>query len=187
MRKVVVSEFVSVDGVMEDPGGAEGFEFGGWTMPYWNDEMAAFKTEELVASDALLLGRVTYEGFAAAWPGRTDEAGFADRINTNRKYVVSSTLEAPEWANSTVLGGDLVDEVARIKREPGQDILVAGSATLVQGLLANGLVDELRLEVYPIVLGKGKRLFADDSHSKFDLVSERATATGVLLLVYRKA
>jgi len=187
MRKVVVSEFVSVDGVMEDPGGAEGFEFGGWTMPYWNDEIAAFKTEELTASDALLLGRVTYEGFAAAWPGRNDEAGFAEKMNTNRKYVVSSTLDKAEWQNSTVFGSNWADDLARAKQEDGRDILVFGSARLVQGLLTRGLVDELRLEVYPLVLGKGKRLFGDDSHTKLELVSQQATSTGVVLLVYRQA
>jgi dihydrofolate reductase len=186
MRRVVVSEFVSLDGVMEDPGAAESNDFGGWTIPYWNDELAAFKAEELFASDALLLGRVTYEGFAAAWPGGTDEQGFADRMNSNRKYVVSSTLKSADWNNSTVLRGDLVEEVTRIKREAGQDILVAGSATLVQALLAHGLVDELRLQLYPVLLGKGKPLFAD-GHAKLELVSHQATGTGVVLLVYRKA
>ena len=185
MRKVVVSEFVSLDGVMEDPGGAEGFEFGGWTMPYWNDELAAFKSEELFASDALLLGRRTYEGFAAAWPSMTDT--FADKMNGNRKYVVSSTLTDPTWNNSEVLSGDLVTDISRIKAEDGADLLVAGSASLVQGLLAHGLVDELRLEVYPVILGKGKRLFGDNGRSDLTLISQRPTSTGVLLVVYGKA
>ena len=184
MRKIVVSEFMSLDGVVEDPGGAEGYEHGGWTFAYWNDEVAAFKSEELLASDALLLGRVTYEGFAAAWPGRTDEQGFADRMNRNRKYVVSSTLDKAEWNNSTVIS---LGDIDGVKQEPGQDILVAGSATLVRALLRDGLVDELRLAVYPIVLGTGKRLFGDGSYTKLDLAQHQATSTGVNLLVYRRA
>ena len=184
MRKIVVSEFVSVDGVMEDPGGAEGYEHGGWTFPYWNDELAAFKSEELFASDALLLGRVTYQGFAAAWPERTDDGGFADRMNSNRKYVVSSTLEKAEWNNSTVIS---LAEVASARQEPGQDILVNGSATLVQGLLREQLVDELRLAIYPLVLGSGKRLFADGTYTQLELVRHQTTSTGVNLLVYRRA
>jgi dihydrofolate reductase len=187
MRKLVVSEFVSLDGVMEDPGGAESFEHGGWTMPYWCDELAVFKSEELFAADALLLGRVTYEGFAAAWPGRTDEAGFADHMNNSAKYVVSSTLKKADWNNSTILTGDLPTSVAAVKEKAGKDILVNGSATLVQGLIAEGLVDELRLEVYPVVLGRGKRLFGASGMTKFDLVAQQATSTGVLLLTYRRA
>jgi dihydrofolate reductase len=187
MGRIVVSEFVSLDGVMEDPGGAEGFEFGGWTSPYWNGEVAAFKAEELFASGALLLGRVTYQGFAAAWPAMTDEQGFAERMNSNRKYVVSSTLETAEWNNSTVIRGDLVEEVTRLKMEPGQDILVGGSATLVQGLMRHNLVDEVRLVVYPVVLGKGKRLLTDAGHTNLELVSNKPTATGVVLLTYRPA
>jgi dihydrofolate reductase len=187
MRKIVVSEFVSLDGVMEDPGGAEHSQYGGWTIPYWNDELGAFKAEELFASDALLLGRATYEGFAAAWPNMKDEQGFADRMNSNKKYVVSSTLKTAEWNNSTIIKGDLVEEITKIKQEPGQDILVGGSASLAKALLRHGLVDELRLEVYPIVLGAGKRIFGEDSYAKLELVSHQATSNGVLLLVYRPA
>jgi dihydrofolate reductase len=187
MRKIVVSEFVSLDGVIEDPGGAEKFEFGGWTVPYWNDGLASFKAEELFASDALLLGRVTYQGFAAAWPSMTDEAGFADRMNSNRKYVVSSTLEAADWNNSVVINGDVVKEVTRVKKEPGQDILVGGSASLVQALMRHHLVDELRLAIYPLVLGSGKRLFADGGHTDLELVRQESTSTGVILAVYRAA
>jgi dihydrofolate reductase len=187
MRKIVVSEFVSLDGVMEDPGGGESFKFGGWTMPFWNDEVAAFKKEELFASDALLLGRVTYTGFAAAWPSMSDPEGFSARMNSNRKYVVSSTLQHADWNNTVVLSGDVVSEVTSVTEEPGQDILVGGSATLVQALLANQLVDELRLAVYPVVLGEGKRLFRDDSHTTLRLVHHQATSSGVVLLVYAKA
>jgi dihydrofolate reductase len=173
--------------VIEDPGGAEGYEYGGWTMPYWSDDLGVFKTEELLASDALLLGRVTYEGFAAAWPNMEDPQGFADRMNSNRKYVVSSTLKTAEWNNSTIIKGNLVDAVTKLKEEPGQDILVGGSASLVQGLLRNQLVDELRMAIYPIVLGTGKRLFDDQSYTKLELTQQQQTGNGVILAVYRRA
>ena len=188
MRRIVVSEFVSLDGVMEDPGGAEKSEFGGWTIPYWSAELGSFKFEELAAADALLLGRTTFQAFAAAWPSMTDEQGFADRMNGIAKYVVSSTLtSATEWANSTVINGDLVEEVSTLKEQPGQDILVAGSATLVQGLLAAGLVDDLRLAVYPVLLGGGKRLFGAGGHANLELVDARPTSSGVALCTYRRA
>ncbi|HEY8793061.1 MAG TPA: dihydrofolate reductase family protein [Gaiellaceae bacterium] len=127
MRRVVVSEFVSLDGVMEDPGGAEGFEHGGWTFPYWNDEIGKLKLDEILEADALLLGRVTYEGFAAVWPSMTDEQGFADRMNSLPKFVASTTLKEPEWQNTTVIEGDTAGEIAELKADSGQDILVAGS------------------------------------------------------------
>lgn len=187
MRRIVVSEFVSLDGVMEDPGGAEKSEFGGWTIPYWDDELGQFKASELFASDALLLGRVTYEGFAAAWPSMSDEQGFADHMNSVAKYVVSSTLDTAEWKNSTLLKGDLVDEVTDLRQQPGQDILVAGSATLVQTLMRHGLVDDLRLAIYPVVLGSGKRLFGEGGHTNLDLASHQATSRGVTLVTYRRA
>jgi dihydrofolate reductase len=160
MGRIVVSEFVTLDGVMEDPGGAEGFEHGGWAFKFERgDEGDKFKLDEVMEADAMLLGRVTYEGFAAAWPERTDEAGFADKMNGMRKYVVSSTLGEATWNNSVVLGGDLADEVAKLKAEHEGDILVAGSGRLVDGLTERHLVDEYRLMVFPIVLGSGKRLF----------------------------
>ena len=146
MGRIVVSEFVTLDGVMEDPGGAEGFAHGGWAFTFERgDEGDKFKLDEVMEADAMLLGRVTYEGFAAAWPERTDEAGFADKMNGMRKYVVSSTLGEATWNNSVVLGGDLADEAAKLKAEHEGDILVAGSGQLVM--------------VFPIVLGSGKRLF----------------------------
>src|SRR3954454_12266629 len=157
MRKIVVTEFISLDGVVEDPGGSEGTKHGGWTFRFSDPEGMKFKLAEVFEHDAHLLGRKTYEGFADAWPDRTDEAGFADRMNSMKKYVVSSTLRDPSWSNSEVLGPDLEAEVERIKAEDGGDILVAGSIQLVQGLLALGLVDELRLMVFPIVLGSGRR------------------------------
>ncbi len=187
MRKVIVSEFVSLDGIMEDPGGAENYKHGGWTMPYWNEESAKFKTEELFASDALLLGRVTYQGFAKAWPSVTDEAGFADRMNGLPKYVASTTLRELEWNNSRLLQGDVAAEIARLKQQPGQDILVAGSATLVDTLQRHDLVDEYRLLIYPIVLGEGKRLFRAGSDQKLNLVESKAFRSGVVALTYLTA
>src|SRR5437764_1021926 len=162
MGKVVVSEFITVDGVVDDPGGAEGMERGGWAVKFdRGPEGNKFKLDEVMAAEALLLGRVTYEGFAAAWPGRTDDIGFAEKFNSMPKYVVSSTLRDPEWNNSTVLEGDLVSSVRRLKDELAGDVLVNGSVQLVRDLLANELVDELRLMVFPILLGQGRRLFED--------------------------
>ncbi len=162
MGRVVVTEFVSLDGVFEAPGGGEDFEHAGWTFTFDRGEDGdRFKLDELMAADAQLLGRVTYEGFAAAWPSMTDEVGFADKMNTMPKYVVSSTLTSPEWANTTVLDEGLADDVCSLKNRYAGEILVAGSGQLVRGLLAHGLIDELRLMVFPIVLGSGKRLFAD--------------------------
>ncbi len=185
MRDIVVSEFVSLDGVMEDPGGAEGFEHGGWTFPFWNDEIGAFKLGEVLAADTLLLGRVTYEGFAAAWPGRTDEQGFADKMNSMEKVVVSTTLDAPGWSNTTVIKDDPAGELAKLKERPGADILVAGSRTLVQTLMEHDLVDRYQLLVYPVVLGTGKRLFPGGVHRTLELVETRPYDSGAVLVVYR--
>ena len=171
MRRVVVSEFVSLDGVMEDPGGAEGFEHGGWTFPYWSDEIGKVKLDEILEADALLLGRVTYEGFA-------------DRMNSLPKFVASTTLKEPGWQNSTVLEGDIAQAVATLKERPGQDVLVTGSRQLVQTLAQHDLVDEYRLLVYPIVLGSGKRLFGEGTHAPLRLRESRAFASGVVLLSY---
>lgn len=187
MGKVVVSEFVSLDGVIEDPGGAEKFEHGGWTIPYWSDDIGAFKFDELMTSDALLLGRVTYEGFAAAWPGQADEAGFADRMNNLPKYVVSTTLDKADWNNSTIISGNVAEEVASLKEQPGQDILINGSGKLIQSLMPDNLIDEYRLLVYPIVLGSGKRLFQGGIDTTLKLVESRAFDSGVILLRYQPA
>jgi dihydrofolate reductase len=173
MRNIVVTEFLSLDGVMEAPG---------WTFPYWNDEIAAFKGEETSASDALLLGRVTYEGFAAAWPQSTDEG--AEYFNSVRKYVVSTTLSQLEWNNSHLISDDMVARIAELRQQDGQDITVHGSATLVHTLMQHGLVDRYRLLVYPLVLGKGKRLFADGIPATLKLVESRAFSGGVVALVY---
>jgi dihydrofolate reductase len=186
MGRIVVTEFVSMDGVMEDPGGAESFRHGGWSFEVSRgDEGDKFKLDETMASDALLLGRATYEGFAEAWPSRDGE--FADKFNAMPKYVVSATLENPEWTNSTVLEGDLGEAVAKLKQEHEGDIVVHGSATLVQALVENGLVDELRLMVYPVVLGTGKRVFGETSDKRrFELVDSKVVGDGVVILVYRR-
>ena len=187
MGRIVVTEFVSLDGVMEDPGGSENFAQGGWSVKISRgDEGDKFKLEEAFASEALLLGRVTYEGFAEAWPSRDGE--FADKFNNMPKYVVSSTLDEPEWNNSTVLKGDIVEEVGKLKREQDGDIVVHGSARLVQALIEHDLVDELRLMVYPVVLGSGKRLFGDTSDGKpLRLVESKVVGDGVSILIYRPA
>jgi len=185
MRKIFVTEFVSLDGVMEDPGGAEKFVHGGWTMPYWSDEIGKFKFDELLASDALLLGRVTYQGFAAAWPSRTDESGFAQRMNSLPKYVVSTTLDKAEWNNSHLIKRDIAKEVSRLRQQPGQDIMVAGSNRLVHTLMQHDLIDEYRLLVYPVVLGSGKRLFGDANKAALKLVETKMFSSGVVLLRYQ--
>jgi dihydrofolate reductase len=187
MGRIVVTEFVSLDGVMEDPGGSENFAQGGWSFKISRgDEGDKFKLDETFASEALLLGRVTYEGFAEAWPSREGE--FADKFNNMPKYVVSSTLGDPDWNNTTVLKGDLVEEVEKLKREQDGDIVVHGSARLVQTLIEHDLVDELRLMVYPVVLGGGKRLFGETSDKKpLRLVESKVVGDGVSILIYRPA
>jgi dihydrofolate reductase len=159
-----------------------------WTVPYWNDEIARFKRDELFAVDALLLGRVTYQGFEAAWPGRTDAEGYADRMNTLPKHVVSTSLDNVSWNNSNLIKTNVTDEIARLKQQPGQDILVFGSGLLSQYLMQHFLVDEYHLLVYPLVLGKGKRLFQDGGASTDLKLSEnRMFGSGVVLLVYQPA
>jgi dihydrofolate reductase len=187
MGRIVVTEFVTLDGVVEDPGGSEDFKYGGWSFEISRGEEGdKFKLDETMSSDALLLGRVTYEGFAEAWPSRDGE--FAEKFNTMPKYVVSSTLEDPAWANSTVLDGDLAEEVGKLKAEYEGDIVVHGSVQLVQALLDRDLVDELRLMVYPVVLGAGKRLFGDTSDKKpLRLVDSKTVGDGVTILTYEPA
>jgi dihydrofolate reductase len=189
MGKIVVTQFVSLDGVIEDPGGSENYKHGGWTFEIdRGEEGDKFKYDELVEAEAQLLGRVTYEGFAAAWPTMEDGAGFAEKMNSMPKYVVSSTLQEASWNNSTILAGELADEVARLHREVDGVILVAGSAQLVQGLLERDLVDELRLMVFPVVLGEGKRLFGDVNEKKpLRLVGSKALGDGISLLTYEPA
>lgn len=187
MGKIVVSEFVSLDGVMEDPGGAEGTKHGGWTFPFGSAEQEQFKFDELFQADALLLGRRTYQGFAAAWPTMPGTGAYGERINSLPKYVVSTTLSDTTW-NATLLQGDLAEALPRLKQEVGQDILVFGSAQLVHTLHARGLVDEYRLMVFPVVLGSGKRLFPEgDEKQTLRLVESKPFASGVVVLTYRSA
>ena len=188
MGKLVVTEFVSVDGVFEDPGGAEDYEHGGWTFEYdRGDEGNRFKLDELMEAEVQLLGRVTYEGFAEAWPSR--EGPFADKLNQDPKYVVSTTLEDPEWQNTTVIDGDVAGELSKLKERTDGVILVAGSGTLVRTLLEADLVDELRLMVFPTVLGRGRRLFPDGiDRLKLKLAEARTVGSdGVQVQVYQRA
>ncbi len=175
MRKIVVTEFVSLDGVAESPEK--------WSATFWNDDISKFKHEELFAMDALLLGRVTYEGFAAAWPARTGDP-YSDRMNSVPKYVASKTLTAATWNNARLLNGDVAEAVARLKQEPGQDVLVFGSLTLASALAQHRLVDEYRLLVYPVVLGGGKRLFKDGHEGTLALAEARPVGADVALLRY---
>ena len=183
MGKLVVSQFVSVDGGIEDPGGSEGWDRGGWAFEYERGpEGDKFKLDEVMGADALLLGRVTYEGFAAAWPSREGE--FADKFNNMPKYVVSTTLEDPDWNNSTVISDDVAAEVAKIKDSHDGDILVNGSATLIETLVENDLVDEYRLMVFPVVLGGGKQLFSDTSKAAGLKLTEAKPAGETQILIY---
>jgi dihydrofolate reductase len=187
MARIVVTEFVSLDGVIEDPGGSEDFKHGGWSFEIERGEEGdKFKLDEALAADALLLGRVTYEGFAAAWPSR--EGDFADKFNNMPKYVVSSTLDEPDWNNSTVLKGDVAEEVSKLRQEQDGEIVVHGSAQLVQTLVDHDLVDELRLMVFPVVLGSGKRLFGDTNGKKrLRLADSKTVGDGVAILIYEPA
>ena len=187
MGTIAVTEFVSLDGVMEDPGGAEDYRHGGWTFEIdRGEEGNKFKLDETMAADALLLGRRTFEGCAAAWPSREGE--FADKFNSMPKYVVSSTLKDPDWSNSTVLEGNAAEAVAKLKDEQEGEIQVAGSAQLVETLIENDLVDELRLMVFPVVLGSGKRLFGETGDKKrLKLAESKVVGDGVAILIYRRA
>jgi dihydrofolate reductase len=189
MRKVVASIFVTLDGVVEDPGGAEGFELGGWSFKYSgrSEEELTHAGDLLRASDALLLGRATYEGFAKAWPSMTGGGWYADKMNAMPKYVVSSTLDKAEWNNSTIMTGDLAEEVAKLKYQAGQNLLVFGSAELVNGLLQQHLLDELRLLVYPVFLGRGNRLFKEGPPVALNVADTKAFSSGVVLLTYHPA
>jgi dihydrofolate reductase len=184
MGRIVVTEFVSLDGVMQAPGG-EDFKYPGWSFEFDRGEDGnLFKLDEARASEALLLGRVTYESFAGAWPSREGE--FADRFNSMPKYVVSSTLENPTWNNTTVLNGDAVEEAKRLKEELDGDIYVHGSRQLVQTLIENDLVDELRLMVFPVVLGTGQRVFGETSDKKpMRLADSKTVGDGVAILIYQ--
>ena len=187
MREVVAAEYITVDGTITDPGGVGEIELGGWSNPYFNDELAEYQSEQLLASDGLLLGRVTFEGFAAAWPSMEETEGeFAVRMNALPKFVASRTLKEPLAWNGRLLGGDLSEEVAKLKQQPGRDLLVDGSGQLVGALHQDGLIDEYRLMVFPVTLGVGRRLFGETSGKReLALIEARTTSTGVALLTYR--
>lgn len=175
-RKIIITAFSSLDGVVEDPA---------WTFPYWNDEIAAFKAKETDRGQELLLGRVTYEQFAQAWPQAEDEG--AAYFNGARKHVVTSTLKKDIWANASFVGGDLAGEIARLKGADGPDLVVHGSITLARFLITHGLVDELRLLVYPVVLGTGRRLLDDGVKATLALASAKPLQKGVVALTYHPA
>jgi dihydrofolate reductase len=187
MGRIVVTEFVSLDGVMQAPGGGEDFKHAGWTFAIdRGQEGDKFKLDEALDAQALLLGRVTYEGFAAAWPSMQGE--FADKFNGMPKHVVSSTLRDPQWSNSTVLEGDVAESVAKLRADASGDVVVHGSAMLVRALIEHGLVDELRLMVFPVLLGSGKRLFGETSEKAgLRLKDSRTVGAGVCILVYEPA
>ncbi len=176
MRKIIVTEFITLDGVIESPHE--------WSFPYWDDGIAEFKLDEVKDADALLLGRITYKGFADAWPERTDETGFAEKMNSMKKYVVSTTLGKPEWNNSVLFKEHAMEEIKKIKAEEGGNILVAGSGELISSLIENDLIDEYRLLVYPLVLGTGKKLFTGKHHVALSLTEEKRFEKGVVLLRY---
>jgi dihydrofolate reductase len=177
MRKIIVSEYVTLDGVMEEPGT--------WSFPFWNEEASQFKFEELKASDGLLLGRVTYQGFAKAWPTMTDTGEYGERMNSLPKYVVSTTLSEATW-NARLIKDHIAEAVSRLKQESGQDLLVFGSGELVHTLMQHDLVDEYRFMVHPLILGSGKRLFRDGIEKKvLRLVETRTFSSGVVVLSYQ--
>ena len=191
MGKIVATEFISLDGVIEDPGGSEDYAHGGWTFEIdRGEEGNLFKLHELEEAEAQLLGRVTYEGFAEAWPEREGDpqmGDFAKKMNTMPKYVYSTTLKSADWQNTTVLSGDFATDIAKVKDEVDGVILVAGSAQLVQGLIAADLLDELRLMVFPVTLGGGKRLFGDDGRKvPLTLSDARTVGAGVQLVTYER-
>src|SRR5215510_1010074 len=189
MRKVVAAEYVTLDGVMQDPGGVGEIEHGGWSSQYFNEELGEYQSDQLSASDALVLGRVTFEGFAAAWPSMEETEGeFAVRMNALPKYVASRSLEEPLAWNGTLLKGDLVEEVGKLKQQPGQNLLIYGSSEVVNALHPHGLIDEYALMVFPVTLGVGKHLFREGTDkTDLKLADARTTSTGVAVLTYRTA
>ena len=175
MRKIVITQFITLDGCIESPQS--------WSFPYFTDEITKFKYDELYASDAQLLGRVTYEAFAEHWPGQTDE--YANRLNSLPKYVVSNTLKKTDWNNSILINDNIEEEILKLKQQEGHDILVHGSATLVKSLLKTHLIDQFNLLVFPVVLGKGIRLFENEENFKLKLTETKTYSSGVVLLIYQ--
>ena len=191
MRKLIVHEFMSLDGVMQAPGGKDedrdgGFEHGGWTLPYWHDDIGATFGALMQNVDAFLLGRRTYVTHANAFEPMPAGDLFGDMMNAPKKYVVSRTLKKPTWRNTTIIRDNVIDAVGRLKSEPGKNILTDGSSQLVHALLENDLIDELHLHVYPLTLGKGKRVIPEGLHTKFRLTSATPYPTGVVGLHYER-
>ncbi len=184
MRELIVTAFVSLDGVMEAPGGEAGYAHAGWVMPLFSDELGAYKLEEQLAAEVLLLGRATYESFYGAWPGRDDP--MADKINTMRKLVASTTLDSSNWHDTTMIGDDVDGAIRAVKAEDGGPVLVAGSRSVVHALLAAGLVDRVNLQVFPVLLGSGARFYPDTlDPTRLELLDSRAVKNGVVLQSYR--
>jgi dihydrofolate reductase len=191
MRKLVVSEFVTLDGVMQAPGGKDedrdgGFEHGGWTIPYWHDDIGKTFFAMMQDCDALLLGRRTYVTHAEAFEPMAPGDPFGDMMNAPKKYVVSKTLAKPIWRNTTIIRENVIESVRALKAQPGKNILTDGSSQLVHALLAHDLVDELHLLVYPLTLGSGKRVLPDGVHATFGLMSTTSYPTGVVGLHYAR-
>ena len=184
MRKVVATEYVTIDGVFDDPGGGEGTQHGGWSFQFWTEEAAKFKYDELFASDALLLGRVTYEGFAKAWPTMPGTGEFGERMNSLPKFVVSTTLKELEWNNSHLIQGNIAEEITQLKQQEGKDILLNGSGELVRSLMQHDLIDEYRLMVYPTVVGGGKHLFDGSEAKVLKLAETKTFSSGIVVLSY---
>lgn len=186
--KIIVTDYVSLDGVVQDPVGMENSGLGDWTGPFTRGpEGDAYKNAEVFDAASVLLGRVTYDGFAAVWPHVKDEAGFADRINAMPKHVVSNTLETADWSNTTIISGDVTGKIRKLRDEADGDILIYGSAALVHSLIGAGLIDEFRLMIYPTVLGRGTRLFPDGIPVSLSFAGSRQFDDGIQLLVYRRA
>lgn len=194
MSRIVVYNHLTLDGVMQAPGSPDedrrgGFEHGGWQAPYWDEVMGSDAAEGITGAEALLLGRMTYEKFAAIWPNQPEDNPFTEVMNNFRKYVASRTLEEPlSWRNSTLLDGDAAEAVAALKRKPGKDMVVLGSGDLVQSLMRSNLIDEYVLPIHPLVLGNGRRLFADGgAFAALRLVGTKTTSTGVVIAKYQRA
>lgn len=183
MRKIVVAEHLSLDGIFEDPGGSEQYKHGGWTHPYFHEDIQKVVAAGFSRMDAFLLGRVTYQGFEAAFSSQTGDV--ADRMNSKIKYVVSTTLKEAKWNNSTLIKGNVAEEITKLKQQPGKDILVVGSAMLIQTLRQHDLIDEYSLLVYPVILGSGRHLFTDDSKTPLKLFEAKVLGSGVVHLSYQ--
>ncbi|PSL44735.1 dihydrofolate reductase [Chitinophaga niastensis] len=186
MGKLILSEFITIDGVIEAPGGEPGFKYTGWSAEYFNDEYLQFKLDELSKAGSLLLGRKTYEGFAAAWPSRTDEMGFADKMNSLPKFVVSTTLDKSDWNNSILIKENIIEEIVKLKIQSEQDIMIFGSGTLIQTLLQHDLIDEYRLMIHPTIMGTGNRLYSNiGGRKKLQLIDTKIFNTGTVVLIYQ--